>query len=200
MRTQLQDQIDQLDRMARRLDDRDLEAVVSLCRNVLEAGGRLVFAGLGKTVPVCEKVVGTLTSVGLPAAFLHANTAVHGDLGLVGARDLVVILSKSGETEESLWLARELKARETGSLALVCREDSSLAELADRTLVLPLEREEGLWDLLPVNSSLGYLWFLQGLVLQLVEDLGIRKDVFLANHPGGMIGRQGRMGPGSSGS
>ena len=70
----------------------------------LERGNKLVFSGLGKNVPICEKVVGTLNSVGLASAFLHTNSAVHGDLGVVRDGDLVIILTKSGETSESVHL------------------------------------------------------------------------------------------------
>ncbi len=190
MRDHLNDQVHCLQTLVDGLDDRDLADLTARCLSVLEAGRKLVLTGLGKTVPVCEKVVGTLHSVGLPAAFVHANTAVHGDLGAIGPGDLVLVLSKSGGTSETLELVRHLKERQTQVIALVFAPESALEALADRTIRLRLTREERIWGVLPCNSTLGFLCVLQGLVLALVEALGIDERVFLSNHPGGMIGQK----------
>lgn len=74
------------------------EELVKDCKQVLHDGGRIIASGLGKNVPVCEKFVGAMISLGLDANFMHTNSAVHGDLGMVRNNDLVIVLSKSGTT------------------------------------------------------------------------------------------------------
>ena len=82
---------------------KDYEKLLGECVDVLNNGGKIIASGLGKNVPICEKFVGTMNSLGMDARFLHTNTAVHGDLGIVGKKDLVILLSKGGNTHETLW-------------------------------------------------------------------------------------------------
>lgn len=81
------------------------------CCGALERGSKIIVSGLGKNVPVCDKFVGTMNSLGMRADFMNTNSAVHGDLGMVREGDLVIILTKSGETVESVYLTQLLKAR-----------------------------------------------------------------------------------------
>ncbi len=82
----------------RSIREDEFEALLKACLDTLNAGGKLIVSGLGKNVPICEKFVGTMNSLGIPAAFMHTNSAVHGDLGVVRGGDLVIVLTKSGET------------------------------------------------------------------------------------------------------
>lgn len=93
------------------LDENMMNQLLSECHKAVESGGKIVASGLGKNVPVCEKFIGTLHSMGISGAFLHTNTALHGDLGVIRNGDLVILLSKSGNTEETVTLARLLKER-----------------------------------------------------------------------------------------
>lgn len=95
----------------------------------MREGRRIIVSGLGKNVPICEKFVGSMVSMGLDAGFLHTNSAVHGDMGIVRAGDLVIILSKSGETEESVYLTRLLQRREGVRLSLLTFAEQSTARL-----------------------------------------------------------------------
>lgn len=93
-----------------------LEQMISECEQVLRSGHKIIVSGLGKNVPICEKFVGTMWSMGLNAGFLHTNTAVHGDMGMIHPGDLVIVLTKSGATQESVYLVDLLKKRKNVAL------------------------------------------------------------------------------------
>jgi arabinose-5-phosphate isomerase len=164
------------------------------CRAALDRGGKIIASGLGKNVPICEKFVGTLNSVGIPAAFMHTNSAVHGDLGLVRGGDLVIILSKSGETAESVYLAELLGRRPCTLWLLSFSRDSALYRLIPRRLVLELLHEGDPWNILPNNSTLLNLLVLQELAMELTAEWAPALEELRANHPGGAIGTHLRGG------
>jgi len=164
------------------------EKLLDDCIKTLGKGGKIVVTGLGKNVPVCEKFVGTMWSLGLSAAFLHTNNAAHGDLGLIQPGDLIMILSKSGKTLESLYLMDHLKQKGVCDWAITFEKDSPLAKNASKTLSLELEKEGDPWNIIPNNSTTAYLILLQTLTMQLCKKLDINLDAFKRNHPGGHIG------------
>jgi len=170
----------------------ELEALADACESALKSGRQIVVTALGKNVPICEKFAGTLNSFGLSARFLHSNSAVHGDLGILAPRDLLIIVSKSGATEESLELARLVADRPVTSWALTCATASPLAGLTEHSTVVGLEHEGDLWDLAPVNSSIVFLAVFNAIAVELSERLDVALEQFLRNHPGGAIGRKGR--------
>ena len=98
------------------------EQLIAESVDVLKNGGKIIASGLGKNVPICEKFVGTLNSLGIDARFLHTNTAVHGDLGMVGKKDIVYLLSKGGNTHETVALAEHLKNRGTDTWLMTFTE------------------------------------------------------------------------------
>lgn len=155
---------------------------------VLRLGNKVIVTGLGKNVPICEKFVGTMLSFGLNATFMHTNTAVHGDLGAVHDGDLVIILSKSGETVESLYLLDQLKKRRVSIWGITFSAESSLARNAMKTLIVKMDHEGDKWDIVPNNSTTLYLIILQALAIELANVLGVTLDDFRMNHPGGAIG------------
>jgi len=171
-----------------KMDEDVFEKLVDDSVSVLNNGGKLIATGLGKNVPICDKFVGTMLSFGLNAAFLHTNTAVHGDLGAVRDGDLVIVLSKSGETAESLYLLEHLKKRDVVIWAITFRPDSSLATASDNVIVLDLDNEGDKWDIVPNNSTTLNLIILQGLVIMVADRLGVTLEDFKRNHPGGHIG------------
>lgn len=171
-----------------KMDEDVFEKLVDDSVSVLNNGGKLIATGLGKNVPICDKFVGTMLSFGLNAAFLHTNTAVHGDLGAVRDGDLVIVLSKSGETAESLYLLEHLKKRDVVIWAITFVPDSSLATASDNVIVLDLDNEGDKWDIVPNNSTTLNLIILQGLVIMVADRLGVTLEDFKRNHPGGHIG------------
>lgn len=170
------------------IDEAVYAVLMDQCENTIKNGGKIIASGLGKNVPICEKFVGTLNSFGIDARFLHTNTAIHGDLGMVGDKDLVFLLSKGGNTVETVQLAAYLKERGTNTWLMTFSENNKSAEIIDQRLVLRLENEGDKWDIVPNNSTTVYLILLQGIAIELSDRLGITLDDFRINHPGGGIG------------
>ncbi|MGN0385620.1 MAG: SIS domain-containing protein [Lachnospiraceae bacterium] len=166
----------------------DYEKLVSECVDALKNGGKIIASGLGKNVPICEKFVGTMNSLGMDARFLHTNTAVHGDLGMVGKKDLVLLLSKGGNTHETVTLAEYLKQRGTSTWLMTFTEKCKSADVVDKRFTMRLLNEGDEWDIVPNNSTTVYLIVLQGIAIEIGKRMGITLDDFRINHPGGGIG------------
>jgi len=160
------------------------------CMDTIKNGGKIITSGLGKNVPICEKFVGSLNSLGIPAAFMHTNSAVHGDLGIVRDGHLVIVLTKSGETSESVYLASLLEKRKCNLWLLSFSRDSTLYREIPSHLVIELEHEGDEWNILPNNSTLLNLIVLQELAMQIAKTLHPDIDVLRQNHPGGDIGEK----------
>lgn len=162
--------------------------LVDECVKVLKNGGKIIASGLGKNVPICEKFVGTMNSLGMDARFLHTNTAMHGDLGVIKSKDLLIVLSKSGNTKESVELVEHLLVRGTNTWLMTFSTECKLAKLCRKQLIMHLINEGDKWDIVPNNSTSVYLILLQGLALEIADKMGITLDDFRVNHPGGGIG------------
>jgi arabinose-5-phosphate isomerase len=174
------------------LDEEGFYRLVDDTVRILRNGGKVVVTGLGKNAPICEKFVGTMLSFGLESTFLHTNTAVHGDLGTVRDDDMVIILSKSGETAESIYLLEHLKKRKSLIWSMTFNENSRLAKGAPNALVLKMENEGDEWDKVPNNSTTIYLIVLQALAMNVSKRMGVTYEDFIRNHPGGAIGDAAR--------
>ncbi len=172
----------------RSIREDEFDALERACLDTLDAGGKLIASGLGKNVPICEKFVGTMNSLGIPAAFMHTNSAVHGDLGIVRNGDLVVILTKSGETAESVQLVRLLKQRECKLWLLSFSRESTLYGMISNRLIIELGHEGDEWNILPNNSTLLNLLVLQELAMHIAKERRTPLKALQQNHPGGAIG------------
>lgn len=179
-----------IDNALRSISRDQMESLIQDCEQTLRSDKKIVLTGLGKNVPICEKVVGTMLSLGMNAGFMHTNTAVHGDLGMVHSGDLVIILSKSGSTTESVYLHELLKKREGIKLWLLSfKENGELAKVMANKLIVDCAHEGDLWDIVPNNSTTINLIVLQTVAIQLAKRLGLSlEDDFKPNHPGGAIG------------
>jgi len=172
------------------LDYDVFEKLVMESLDTLKKGNKIVVSGLGKNVPICEKFVGTMLSLGLNASFMHTNTAIHGDLGVVHEGDLVIILTKSGETAESVLLFHTLQPKKANLWLMTFNGNSTLAKMIGKAVVIPLDHEGDRWDIVPNNSTTLNLMILQALAIRLSEELKITLEQFKVNHPGGHIGVQ----------
>ncbi len=172
------------------IKEEEFIALKTASLQTISSGGKIIVSGLGKNVPICDKFVGTLTSMGIPSAFMHTNSAVHGDLGLVRKEDLVIVLTKSGETLESVYLVELLEKRKCNIWLLSFNQNSTLYKKVDNRLIITLEHEGDQWNTLPNHSTTLNLIVLQELAMTLIEDLKIPLDVLRQNHPGGAIGDQ----------
>ena len=179
-----------LERAIASIDEQQYEKLLSHCYKAIEKGGKIIASGLGKNVPICEKFVGTMSSYGLPASFLHTNTAVHGDLGIVKDEDVVILLSKSGNTAETLVLCHHLQKRNCDTWSLSCNEKAKSYDLTHESLYINLEHEGDQWDIVPNNSTTVFLIILQGLAIELANRFNISRESFALNHPGGNIGER----------
>lgn len=164
------------------------EQIISECVETLNNGGKIIASGLGKNVPICEKFVGTLNSLGIDARFLHTNTAVHGDLGMVTSKDIVFLLTKGGNTEETVVLGEHLKRRGTNTWLMSFYGDGKAGEVVDKKFIMHLINEGDEWDIVPNNSTTVYLIVLQGIAMEIGKRVGITLNDFRVNHPGGGIG------------
>ena len=170
------------------LDENEFNRLVKECCTAIKSGNKIIASGLGKNVPICDKFVGTMNSLGLNAAFLHTNSAVHGDMGIVKENDLVIILTKSGETIESVYLTDLLKKRSVNMWLLTFSRKSTLTEKIPNHLAMDLSHEGDMWNIMPNNSTTLNLIVLQALAMQMAQSLDLSLEDFKRNHPGGHIG------------
>jgi arabinose-5-phosphate isomerase len=168
----------------------DFNELVVSCTGIIKNGGKVIASGLGKNVPICEKFVGTMNSLGLDSRFLHTNTAIHGDLGMITPRDIVLLLSKSGNTIESIVLVEQLSIRKTNTWLLSFSRESKLANMLENRVILDLDNEGDPWNIVPNCSTAVYLILLQGLAMCIADSMKIQLHDFKINHPGGGIGEQ----------
>lgn len=180
--------LEEINASVRSIDEKQFERWTDEAVRTMEAGHKVIVSGLGKNVPICEKFVGTMVSMGMEAAFLHTNSAVHGDMGIVRDGDMVIILTKSGETSESIYLVRLLKRRKANMWLLTFEEESTLTREIPNRIILKLNDEGDMWNIMPNNSTTINLIVLQGLAMQIAKKRKLSIEDFKQNHPGGHIG------------
>lgn len=181
-------QLAEFDHSIHSLDEKEFERWADEAVATLKAGHKIIVSGLGKNVPICEKFVGSMISMGLDAYFLHTNSAVHGDMGLVKDGDMVIILTKSGETVESIYLTNLLKERKINMWLLTFEKESTLTKEIPNHIVIDLKHEGDLWNIMPNNSTTINLIILQGLAMVIAYKMKLEIGQFKRNHPGGHIG------------
>jgi arabinose-5-phosphate isomerase len=167
--------------------DGSFEACVE---RILHSKGRVVITGVGKSAIIANKIVATLNSTGTPALFMHAGDAIHGDLGMILENDIVLCISKSGNTPEIKVLVPLLKKLGSVLVALVSNMDSYLAEQADFVLNATIGEEACPHNLAPTTSTTAHLALGDALAVCLLEARGFTSDDFARYHPGGSLGKQ----------
>lgn len=172
------------------LEDRLGEAFVRAAEAVLDATGRVLVSGVGKSGIVARKIAATLTSTGTPAIFLHPVDALHGDLGIVGAGDVAILLSKSGESEELCGLLECLGRFGVTVVALTGNSQSTLGRQAQIVLDCVVGEEACPHDLAPTCSTTAALALGDALAVTLLLQRGFRKEDFARLHPAGALGRR----------
>jgi arabinose-5-phosphate isomerase len=175
---------------AQRLDGEQVETALQQLEACRQRRGKLVVTGVGKSGIVARKIAATFSSIGLMAVFLNPVDALHGDLGIVNADDVALLLSNSGETEELLAILPHLRRRGTARIALVGRIDSSLARGCDVVLDGAVDREVCPLNLAPTASTAVAMAIGDALAAVWMERAGISPVDFAINHPAGSLGRQ----------
>ena len=152
--------------------------------------GQIIVTGVGKSGIIANKIAATLRSTGTPAVFLHAGEALHGDIGLVQANDLVLAVGKSGETSELNMLLRVLKKNGAKIISITSNDSSSMAKLSDIVLGLQISREACPLNLAPTASTTAALAIGDAIAVTLMKLKNISETDFARRHPGGQIGRR----------
>jgi arabinose-5-phosphate isomerase len=166
------------------------EAFVSAVELIAACKGRVVVSGVGKSAIIAQKIVATFNSTGTAAAFMHAADAIHGDLGMVGEDDILMIISKSGESPE-IKLLLPLLARDKNKLiGMVGNEGSLLAKKSDIFLNTTVSEEACLHNLAPTSSTTAQLVMGDAIAITLMEMKGFGTDDFARFHPGGTLGKK----------
>lgn len=151
--------------------------------------GRIIISGMGKAGYVGQKISATLSSLGFPSFFIHPGDAVHGDLGRCTERDIVIILSKSGETPEVVTLLPLLKKIGAKIISITAKAESTLGTYSDTTLCLGEIQDAGPLGLAPTTSTTAMLALGDALAMTLVKVRGFTREEFALFHPGGELGR-----------
>ena len=165
----------------------DFEKAVSV---IADNKGRLVISGIGKSAVIAQKIVATLNSTGTPSMFMHAADAIHGDLGIVQQDDVVMIISKSGESPEIKVLVPLIKNFRNVLIGMVGSIDSYLAKQSDLILNTTVEQEACPNNLAPTSSTTAQLVMGDALAVALMEMKGFTSDDFAKFHPGGTLGKK----------
>jgi arabinose-5-phosphate isomerase len=159
-------------------------------RLIYEGRGRVVVSGIGKSAIVAMKIVATLNSTGTPAIFMHAADAIHGDLGIIQPDDIVLCLSKSGNTSEIKMLAPLIRNMGNTLVAMVSQPDSYLAKHADYVLHVAVGREACPNNLAPTTSTTAQMVMGDALAICLLKLRGFTAQDFARVHPGGALGKK----------
>lgn len=159
-------------------------------QNILEMNGRLVVTGIGKSAIIAQKMVATFNSTGTPSLFMHAADAVHGDLGMVQQGDLVICISKSGNSPEIKALIPLIKSRGIKVFGMTANKESFLALNADEILHTPVEKEACPNNLAPTSSTTSQLVLGDALAVTLINLRKFGKSDFAQHHPGGALGKK----------
>lgn len=167
--------------------DGDFESCVE---RILNSSGRVVVTGVGKSAIIANKIVATLNSTGTPSIFMHAADAIHGDLGMIQDDDIVICISKSGNTPEIKVLVPLLKKSGSVLVALVSNTQSYLAEHSDYVLNATIGEEACPHNLAPTTSTTAHMAMGDALAVCLLEARGFTSEDFAKYHPGGSLGKQ----------
>ena len=182
----IRDEAQQVLRLEKSLDDKFLQC----CELILNSAGRVIVLGMGKSGHIGGKIAATLASTGTPAFFVHPAEASHGDLGMITAQDITLLLSYSGETQEIISILPALKRLQVPSIAITGQATSTLARYADIALSLDISHEACPLGLAPTSSSTATLVLGDALAVALLSARGFDQQKFAATHPGGSLGRR----------
>lgn len=163
---------------------------ISCALRIFESKGRVVVTGIGKSALIAQKMAATFNSTGTPALFMHAADAIHGDLGMIQAHDIVICISKSGESPEIKVLAPLVRHMGNLLVGMVSRPDSFLGRQAGLVLLTPVDQEADPNNLAPTASTTAQAAMGDALATALLALRGFTPQDFAQYHPGGALGKQ----------
>lgn len=166
------------------------EAFSKAVQAIAASEGRVVVTGIGKSAIIAQKITATFNSTGTPALFMHAADAIHGDLGMIQQHDVVIIISKSGNTPEVKVLIPFIRSFKNTIIAIAGNMDSYLAQQADIVLNTTVSQEACPNNLAPTTSTVAQLAMGDALAVSLMELKGFQRNDFARYHPGGALGKK----------
>ncbi len=172
------------------LTDRINHHFAKACHYLLSSKGHVIVMGIGKSGHIAKKIAATLASTGSPAFFVHPAEACHGDIGMITPDDVIIVVSKSGETEEIISLLPFIKRLDIPLIAITGNPKSTLAQMAAVNLDASVEKEACPLGLAPTTSTTAALVMGDALAIALLEKRGFTENDFALSHPGGSLGRR----------
>lgn len=182
----IQSELNSLQNLETYVDDAFAEVV----EKILHSPGRVIITGIGKSAIIAQKIVATMNSTGQPSVFMHAADAVHGDLGIIQKDDIVIAISKSGNTPEIKLLAPLLRSFGNLLVAMVGNTQSDLADMADYVLNTTVDKEACPNNLAPTTSTTAQLLMGDALAVALLQMRNFTGQDFSRFHPGGSLGKR----------
>lgn len=169
--------------------DGSFNQAMELFLKTLENGGKIVVTGVGKNLPIAEKISATLASTGSTSVVLNPVQAMHGDLGILGQHDVLLVLSYSGESDEIKTLLPAVRRLGVPIIALTGNRESELAALSEVVLLATVEREACPFNMAPTASTTATLAYGDAIAMALIDARGFNKEDYAKLHPAGAIGR-----------
>ena len=166
------------------------KSFITLCNKVIRCDGKFIIMGLGKSGHIAQKISATLSSTGTPSIFIHPTEAAHGDMGLIDKKDIVLLISNSGETDEIINILPSLKRHSKEIASLTSNNKSSIAKSADIKIQLKSKKEACPLNLAPTSSTTNALVFGDALAIALLEAKGFTQKDFASSHPAGKLGKK----------
>lgn len=185
VRKMVQEEISCLNEVYDTMDDKTYNAVID---KIMECKGKIIFLGVGKSGIIGKKLAATFSSTGTSSFFVHATEALHGDLGMIQAEDIVIMISNSGETGEVIATIPSIRKRGSFIISMTSKPESTIAKSSDIHLNLSVKKEADPLDLAPTNSSTATLVIGDALALTLSKEKNFGKSDFAVCHPGGSLG------------
>ena len=180
-------EIDSISKIPLELDSKNYN---KFCQEILSNNGNLFLMGIGKSGNIAEKICSTLSSTGTPAIYINAAEASHGDLGMLTKKDLLIVFSFSGETEEILKILPSCKKKVKNILSVTGNKKSTLSNNSKISITLKIDEEACPMDLAPTTSSTSMLLLGDAIAISLLEAKNFSPKDFAENHPGGSLGKK----------
>ena len=176
-------------RVVSELSDQLDDSFNLLCEDILSMNGKLILMGVGKSGHVSQKIAATLSSTGTASFFIHPTEAAHGDMGMIGKDDMVLLFSNSGETQEIISILPALKRASKKLVSVTGNALSSIAQASDNHIEIKTSEEACTLDLAPTSSTTSAMAFGDALAVTLLQAKGFTKDDFAKSHPAGKLGK-----------
>jgi len=181
-----QNHIDSIQNSFNLLNDEKIEDLVNL---ILDCKGKIFFTGIGKNGHVAAKVTSTFSSIGIPCFFIDAVDSVHGDMGVICENDLLIAVSKSGNTEELLNFLYHVAHKKCKVISIHSNSNNKSLEYSFLDINLNVDKEADHLNIVPTSSIAIFTIFLQSIACEISSKKGLSLKQFVQNHPGGSIGK-----------